>query len=524
MNVVESSWSETVTTPDFTAWPDSLDSQQPFASDSPGARLRLSARQRLVDAAQQYVLRMHELAQRAEIQLPADPVLTGDPQTQPLIMTGHQPVPFHGGLTFKYHCTEQTAIARQAIAVSVMIDTDEGDPGAFEYPQVDPDADQSQSTQLRRQKTSLCPSPGVLGFVALRGADELQQQSQAITRDLEQAAGADAAVAFREVADAWQRLARVGASAAEASLILRWSQGIGSRMLELPLSAICCFPEVQEFTAGVLSDVAAFAQSCNQGLHEFREAHGISNPANPFPDLQVESGRTELPFWVLDTAQGTRRRLFAETADGAIRLFADDTELTSDYSGDIAELPDHLLLRNLQLIPRGVLITAILRLLFADLFVHGTGGGHYDEFTTQFIRRWWDVEPPPFVVASGSRYLFGERREEIQQLQALNKDLRDLRFNPQRHFGQDVFPPDVERRLQDLAQDKESVVAALKSARTEGRSAKDLGHRIQLISDEMRSVVDDAFSSQLAALNELTAQTESAVTCRTYPWFLFPAV
>lgn len=523
MNALDSRWSETVTAPDPTEWSSALILRQPFASDSREAALRTAARQRLVDAAQQYLLRMHEIAGRAEVTLPNDPVLTGDPQSQPIIMTGHQPVPFHGGLTFKYHCTEQSAASQQAIAVAVTIDTDEGDPGAFQYPQPDPDAGETQFPQFRRGNWSMCEATGLLGMVPLRPAAELQTQSLSIAGDLETTAGPEAATAFRQTAADCVRLAEAGATAAEANLILRWSRGIGSQMPDLPLSAICCLPEVLEFATGILMEPEAFATACNDGLHRFRESHGISNQANPFPDLQINADRTELPFWILDTAQGTRRPLFVSSIDGTIRLDLGDTTAEARTAEDMTSLLDRLLLQNRQLVPRGVLITSFLRLLFADLFVHGTGGGRYDEFTSEFVRSWWDVDAPPFAVASASQYLLERRRAEIHDLRQLNQDLRDLRYNPQRHFGQGVFAADVESRLQQLAQDKDDVVTALKTARQEGRSAKDLGRRIQLISDEMRDVVDQAFASQLAALEELTPETESAVDCRTYPWFLFPA-
>jgi hypothetical protein len=41
-------------------------------------------------------------------------------------MTGHQPVIFHSGLTFKYQTTETFALEHNALAIAVLIDTDEG--------------------------------------------------------------------------------------------------------------------------------------------------------------------------------------------------------------------------------------------------------------------------------------------------------------------------------------------------------------------------------------------------------------
>ncbi len=523
MSTSESCWTDIVTIPDAADWPALLSSRDPLPPESRLNALRTAARQRLIEAAQEYVLRIGQLAEQAGISLSAEPVLTGDPQSQPVIMTGHQPVMFHGGLTWKYHCTEQFAADQQAIGLAVSIDTDEGDPGAIAYPQVDPEAEAGRSIPLRRAELSWCDESGLLGFVKLCSPDVLQQRSQSIHQDLTEVAGPEAAALFQQVSEDYVRLAQAGATAAEASLICRWAHGIGRRMLELPLSAVSCFPEVLEVTAGILEDAAAFAEVCNQCLRDFRASHGIANQANPFPDLQTDSDRTELPFWLLDTTSQTRQRALIQTRDGVTTLSAGDSPVDSwPVDDDVQDRLNQLLLRGQQLIPRGALITSYLRLLFADLFVHGTGGGHYDAFTTELVRAWWKVEPPPFVVASASRWLFAERREQVQQLQQLNRDLRDLRYNPQRHFGSGVFAASVEQRLKELADRKAGIVNEMKSAHQRGKSAKDLGHQIQLISDEMRQTVDEAFSEQLDMLTELTPQTETVVNSRTWPWLLFP--
>lgn len=521
MNAPESRRIDIAATPLLSEWPELLKRHHPFQNDSELAQLRSSARTRLVDAAQQYVLRLSDVATRASVTSESVEVLTGDAQTQPIIMTGHQPVMFHGGLTFKYDCTEQTAANQKAIGIAVTIDTDEGDPGAFPYPQTDPAATEQSAKQLNLVEISFCESRGLYGSVPLLPADQLNARLQAIRIDLEQTADPHALKDFEKVGEQYCQLATAGVSAAEANLITRWSRGIGSRLLELPLSAICCFPEVLKLTASVLADSRTFVAAYNNSLQQFREQHSIRNPANPFPDLQTDDEEAELPFWVVDTDHNTRHRLFVRTVDGVLTLVANGQPVASCPAGGAVDVLNSLALRNVQLIPRGALITAFLRLLFADLFVHGIGGGHYDDFTTAFTESWWKVEPPPFVVASASEYLFAERRSNIQNLQVLNQNLRDLRFNPQRHFGTGEFTESVEAELQTLHAQKESTVAQLKLAQANGKSAREIGHQIQLVSDRIKEVVDNAFSQQLAALNELTPQTAEAVNCRTYPWFLF---
>ena len=45
------------------------------------------------------------------------------------------------------------------------------------------------------------------------------------------------------------------------------------------------------------------------------------------------------------------------------------------------------------------------RLFLCDLFIHGIGGGKYDEVTDNIIRRYYGVEPPAYLVLSATLHL-----------------------------------------------------------------------------------------------------------------------
>ncbi len=86
---------------------------------------------------------------------------------------------------------------------------------------------------------------------------------------------------------------------------------------------------------------------------------------------------------------------------------------------------------------RALTTTLFARLMLADLFVHGIGGGKYDELTDELIRRFFGLEPPAFVVLSGTLWLplpgFAVSAEDRQRL---GSKLRGLRFNPQRYLSE----------------------------------------------------------------------------------------
>jgi hypothetical protein len=207
--------------------------------------------------------------------------------------------------------------------------------------------------------------------------------------------------------------------------------------------------------------------------------------------------------------------------DNVTHLIAGSSTIDT-FAGNItAETLEPMLLQDLQIVPRGALITAFLRLLFADLFVHGTGGGRYDTFTDEFIRSWWNVEPPPFTVASASRYLFVDAWNNARHLESIQSSLRDMQFNPQRHLGAGVFSAALETRLKKLLSTKQSAVVQLKSARQDGRTAKQTGLEIQELTRQIKAAVDAEFEGPLSELRRLTPEHLDAINCRTYPWFFF---
>jgi hypothetical protein len=85
---------------------------------------------------------------------------------------------------------------------------------------------------------------------------------------------------------------------------------------------------------------------------------------------------------------------------------------------------------------RALMTTLFARLFLGDLFIHGIGGGKYDELTDEIIRRFYHIEPPGYMILSGTLHLplpaFPNRPEDCRQLA---RQLRDLHWNPQRHLN-----------------------------------------------------------------------------------------
>lgn len=483
--------------------------------------LRVRARRRLIQAAVDYRQRLTAIGDRAGLLKQSASLLSGDPDVGPIVMTGHQPVIFHSGLTFKYEMTEQFAASREATAVSIVIDTDEGDAGAFSFPEakaVRAD-DGASGPTLSIASATFGRAPSLYGTSRMKSSAEILAEASRVSHGLASCGCTSASATFQQVAGQYASINTD--SMMEANLIIRWNAGIGSRIPELPLSVVSGFPEVIQFFSDILQKPFEFVRCYNSTLTAFRSEQKIRNEANPFPNLQCDSTSCEMPFWIVDGKAGTRHAVMIRKQESDYILETSEGLQVEIVPGNESASVFSLLISGKQLVPRGAMITATFRLLFSDLFVHGTGGARYDRYTDSLIRTWWKVEPTPFGVASASRYLFEKQRQELSHLQSISDQLRDLQFNPQRHLGAGLFSPETEDFLRDRLAAKEEAVADLRQARDSGQSAQEIGRVIQQVGDEIKSRVLSDFEPQLVSLRAIPAETMAVWNCRTWPWMFF---
>jgi hypothetical protein len=104
--------------------------------------------------------------------------------------------------------------------------------------------------------------------------------------------------------------------------------------------------------------------------------------------------------------------------------------------------------------PKALLTTMYLRLFLADLFIHGIGGGKYDELTDEILRRHFEIKPPTFAVLSATVYL-PRRKGHVtaESLRALARQERDLQWNPDRYLDESLRDQDpiaswIERKFE----------------------------------------------------------------------------
>jgi len=91
---------------------------------------------------------------------------------------------------------------------------------------------------------------------------------------------------------------------------------------------------------------------------------------------------------------------------------------------------------------RALTTTLFARVCLGDLFMHGLGGGKYDELTDDLIRRFFGLEPPGYLVLTGTLRLPLPRFEGPARIAPRSGPVGPRPgLEPQRHLDEVSDPP-----------------------------------------------------------------------------------
>lgn len=331
----------------------------------------------------------------------------GEPSQGPLVLTGHQPELFHAGVWAKNLLVGEATKRLGACVVDLVIDADLARGVALRSPAGDVAQPRTESIPLDR------PAPA-----------SAYEERPLVDRETFAAVAARIEDCARKLAwrpwalDVWPTLVEQTASAGRLGAGLaqgrrRLEAEFGVQNLEILQSEVCRGRAFAAFTAAVLGEAARFRDIYNAALAAYRRRRRLRSHSHPAPDLARRGEWIEVPFWTWSTSDPTRRPLFVRTRGANIELSdlaAYRAELPSDTSSERLADRLHDLQRGAQKIrPRALATTAFARLLLCDLFVHGIGGGKYDEATDEIVAQFFGVQPPAFVVATATLRLPIER-------------------------------------------------------------------------------------------------------------------
>ena len=310
------------------------------------------------------------------------PMVTGGP---PLLIAGHQPELSHPGVWVKNFALNGLAKRIGGIALNLIVDNDTLKSSSLHLPVFqsrDPASVHRESVKFDQLETQTYEDRVVIDAEMFRTFPERVARLTANW-------GFDPLLS-----KVWQEGRNIG----EAFTRMRRERerAWGCDNLELPVSRLSQTESFRRFAQRILDDLPRFRAAYNAAIWAYRQVNRIRSANHPAPELEPH----EAPFWDVST-RGRRRPATAST---------------------------------LALRPRALTLTLFARLALGDFFIHGIGGGKYDEVTDTIIRDYFSIDPPAYQVLSATLHLplpgFDATDEDLTQAQ---RAVRDLHWNPQRH-------------------------------------------------------------------------------------------
>jgi len=261
---------------------------------------------------------------------------------------------------------------------------------------------------------------------------------------------------------------------------------------EVPLSLLLQTPSVREFLDRIVRDGERFVELYNTTLERYRSEHKIKNPANPFPNMTVTVEDIELPLWEI---VGSSRKAVILGRGGARAI------------------------SNL-LAPRGSIVTLLLRGVCSELFIHGIGGGKYDQFVNAFAEGYWGGPLPRFVVASATEYLFPERVQGYLYAREVKGRYKEMVSRTADFIGTGVFSQQDETTLAPLIARRRELLPRMQGVQSkEERSV--VAHELNEVNRLIKSTIDTSSIATVLAEGGIDDARLNRWACREYPFFLF---
>jgi hypothetical protein len=436
-----------------------------------------------------------------------------------VFMAGHQPELFHPGVWVKNFAISGLARRHGGRSVNLVVDNDTVKTTALHFP------------VLRE------PLPPVSEFQPYRAAEpfdhppagdpyeEYAVRDEALFASLPERVrpGWDFEPLLREfwkgAVEAGRRTRLLGdrLAAARREVERRW----GCDSFEVPVSAICQTGPFAWFACDLLTNLPRLHAAYNGAVRDYRARYGLRNASHPVPDLAAEGDWLETPFWAWRAGQGRRGRLMVRLTPQTVDLRVGDELwpwLPREPGAMVRAFLD-LGRQGLKVRSRALTNTMFARMFLCALFVHGIGGGKYDEVTDAIIRRYYGVEPPAYLVLSATLLLplprYPARPDDCRRL---GREARDLYYNPQRHLGGDApSRPEVAALV-------ERKRALLGEEPADRRGRRERFRQLREVTERLRAPVEGKLAAvrQLLADCEAGAQANAILGRRDYPFVLYP--
>lgn len=184
---------------------------------------------------------------------------------------------------------------------------------------------------------------------------------------------------------------------------------LGWRNAEIPFSHLASNLSFGAFLFHTLLDLPRFHTAFHSARDAYRLHHRIRNAAQPIPRLALDGEWSEAPFWIYRNEDPMRRPLWCRSDANSLtlsdRVSWERTWKRDELTNDLEQAWNRIDHSAIHLRPRALTLTLYARLFLADFFLHGIGGGKYDQMTDLILYQWLGVDPPSYGVASATTHL-----------------------------------------------------------------------------------------------------------------------
>jgi len=345
----------------------------------------------------------------------------------PWLVAGHQPELFHPGVWYKNFVLHQLARQHRGVSLNLIVDTDTVKPALLHVPsdcrlvRVPYDRSSMETPYEERiveDEATFAELPQRLApMIAKWGFEPML------------------ATFWQEVVRQSKRTPLLGERFAAARRVMERRWGVVQR--ELPMSRVCQTSSFARFAGRILTELPRFHAIHKRIVHAYRKEHDIRSKNHPVPDLASDGDWLEAPFWAWCKGHTRRARLHVRRVGDTFEMRANASPLPS-----IPAQPDRMAdaWRDLETLgykirSRALTTTMFARLYLGDLFLHGIGGGIYDELTDRLITEFISIPAPTFLVVSATLLLPLPRYPQAAtQMNALQRKARDLVYKPELHL------------------------------------------------------------------------------------------
>lgn len=390
----------------------------------------------------------------------------------PIVVTGHQASFWHPGIWARYEAAEAFAVhSRAAALVELIVDQDTNDPLTFTMPGIVGNTLDAKGFSFQAEGAATASGSDVP--VGLRPAVRVEIPGELDALPAIAHAGTTLE-AMRHELNRHANEQNLALQVTKTHAALRhvgYGRQLNSNLhrILLPLSTLMRLPIWDALIQSIAKDPESLHTAYNASVKRFPSA-GMAELG-----INAQDG-LEMPLWIVDRHTGQRRRAW-----------------TDDLS---AVGPD-------QFLPRAILTTAVVRLVLADVMVHGLGGSQYEQVTDALIRAWLGVEPAPYTTVSATVIPgLPANHHTMDSYHRLKQRSRWLRYNLHRvGWADDEFTHRYEQLLNTLrskprgSQERQQAFLALRQLQRDGASryADHIQQQDQQVDLAARHLASDAF-------------------------------